>query len=215
MRRVNLILLVAMLGGGCAAHAAFKPETIDIDGHQLVIKGWSHEGRFCIELKLRPGDKVTSLHRLALVRPDGKKLEPHTWQDKTPEPPRISVGFGVGGIGGGEGEGEGGLGGGMGMSFPLGGGKASKVTDLEACWKLADAAAEITDCTLEVSVVSVVIRRATVTTVPLAMAVHRDEEPKSQTQPRDKAKDEPSAKDLVREIDFTQKGPPKKSTQTI
>lgn len=98
MRSIGLLILAGMLGSGCAPHASFKPETIEVKKHSLVIKGWTQKDQFCIELELKPGNKVTSLHSVALVTPDGKKLDPASWDDRTREPPRISVGFGVGGI---------------------------------------------------------------------------------------------------------------------
>ena len=220
MRWTGLLVLVGMLGSGCAPQASFKPETIEVKKHSLVIKGWTHKDQFCIELKLKPGNKMTSLHGVALVTPDGKKLDPASWDDRTPEPPRFSVGFGVGGIGGGGRHGEhggrsrGGAGMGMGVGFPLGGRRGNKVTAIKACWKLAKSVGPITDCTLEVSLVSVVIKKAEITTVPLAMALHPEEKPK-EGEPTDKPTKDKPAKDIVREIDFTQKGPPTTKSQTL
>ncbi len=225
MRWTGLLILVGMLGSGCAPQAAFKPETIEVKKHSLVIKGWTHKDQFCIELELKPGNKMTSLHSVALVTPDGKKLAPGSWDDRTPEPPRMSVGFGVGGIGGGGGDrgggdrgdggrGGGGVGMGMGVGFPLGGGRGNKITAIEACWRITKSIGPITECTLEVSLVSVVIKKAEVTTVPLAMVWHPEEKPKEGTTTDKPAKDKP-AKDIVREIDFTQKGPIKTKSQTL
>ena len=41
-------------------------------------------------------DKNMSLHSVSVVAPDGTRADPADWRDKTPEPPRLSVGFGVG-----------------------------------------------------------------------------------------------------------------------
>jgi hypothetical protein len=214
-----------MLSSGCAVQASFEPETIEVNGHTLVIKGWTEKGEFCIELSLRPGDEATSLHSVSLVTADGQGLDPGRWEDKTPEPPRMSVGFGVG-FGGrrerhgyheGPYDGRSGRRGstitGTGVSFPLGGRKGDRVTAIEACWKLTDAVTPIARCTLEVRLVSVVIKKAEVTTVPLAMVFHVDDE--DDDAPGDEEKDDKSAKELVREVDFTMKGPPKTKSQDL
>lgn len=212
MRWTGLLVLVGILGSGCAPQAAFKPETIKVKKHSLVIKGWTQKDKFCIELELKPGNKMTSLHSVALVTPDGKKLDPASCEDRTPQPPRISVGIGIGGIGGGGGHhGDGGGGGmGMGVGFPLGGRRGRKITAIKACWKTTKPVGAVTDCTLEVRLVSVVVKKAEVTTVPLALAWHGEEKPKEGEPTKDKP-----AKDLVREIDFTQKGPPTTKEQTL
>ena len=220
MRTTCLLALVGMLGSGCAAHASFKPETIDVNGHTLVIKGWTGAGEFCIELRLKSEDKKTSLYAVSVVTPDGRRLDPATWRDETPEPPRIGLGFGLGlggiGRGGHHGGDHGGRAGwgvvpGVGTGVPLGGGKDGRITAVKACWKLADVATPITDCTLDVSVVSYVLKKAEVTTAPLAMTLAAAPEPETQpSAPKDAGDDEKSVKDLVREIDFTAKGPPEK-----
>ncbi len=225
---ICVLVLMGTLGAGCTPQASFEPETIDVDGHALVIKGWTSDGRFCIELKLDASDKDTSLYTAEMVTPDGGRIEPANWSDETPEPPKMSIGFGMGmggrssrsssGGGGGDCEEEGGgrhrsggresgSGGGifsgLGLGVPLGG-KADRITAVKACWDLAGVNSPITDCTLEVSLVSYVMKKAEVTTVALAMS-HPQQEDDS---PKDT--DDESAKDLVREIDFTAKAPPER-----
>ncbi len=224
MHRICLLTLVVvgMLGAGCAPHANFKSETIDVNGDALVIKGWSGDGNFCIELTLEPHDEQTSIYSVSVIKPDGQAVDPSNWSDKTPEAPKMNVGFGVGlgmlgssksgghrrevrregghrsGRSGGSGWG---LSPGVGVGVPLGGGKDDRITAIKACWELTAIGAALTECTLEVSLVSSVVNKVKLTRIPLAMAIAPEDETEKQKD------DTESVKDLVREIDFTAKGP--------
>jgi hypothetical protein len=217
MRRViALSLLVSLAPVGCVPQAHFRQETIQVAPNQIRLKGWTEKGRLCVELELRPGDETFSLHSVHLVDARGTKTAPSEWKDTTPQAPDLRVGFGVGfPIGGGHGDHHpaphGDEGGGTrvvpgtGVSFPLsGGGKDGRTTAVRACWDLTETTRNVTACTLEVNLASSRRDRIEVTTVILAMA-HPEDDDSPEHQPRE---DEPTARDLVREIDFTLKSPP-------
>ncbi len=196
------------------------------------------KSEFCVKIELKRHHDNVSLHSLNLVRPDGTKLDPHNWKDQTPRraAPRVSLGFGIpiGGGGGHHGEGGGHGRGGVltpGFSVPLGkDGSGASITKVTACWPLAVLkGGDIAKCDMEVNLSRMSRARITIVTLTMAMAHHPDEEkdetktPATQpattpvtvpvtapaTQPTEKKDDTQSVKDLISEIDFTQKGPVK------
>ncbi|MBT3200033.1 MAG: hypothetical protein HN350_08950 [Phycisphaerales bacterium] len=215
---------------GCSPIDSFKPEVIRIDEGEITIKGWVDEkkSRFCIKIELKDQRETVSLHSLNVVRPDGTKAAPHDWKDQTPRsaPPRVSLGFGIG-LGGRSGgsrhHGEGHhSGGGLGtvltpgVSFPLQKEKSTKsITKVTACWTLRSLKSDdVSKCDMEINLASMSRDKITITTVTLAMAHHedKDDEPKVATAPppkEEKKQENQTAKDLISEIDFTQKGPVK------
>jgi hypothetical protein len=118
-----------------------------------------------------------------------------------------------------------------GMVVPLNPARKDRaITAVEASWQLAaDGAAEaLAGCTMEVKLVEVREKRIDMTTVPLAMTC-RDDEPEEGTaapvpttapavdeRKEDRpAQPETSARDLVREIDFTLKAPPRTKSMSL
>ena len=211
---------LVLLAAGCNPYASFQPETLEIGQDKLTIKGWTHGDRFCAEIRLDSPQQALYLHNVNLIAPGGQKHAPDKWEDKTPKPPTVGLSIGMGfGLGGGghtdphTGRTEGGSGTSIvpAVGVPLKLGKDSKgITAIKACWKVSKdkSTSPVTDCTLEVNLSSIQPDKIEVTTVSLAMAVHEDEEDTSAEQ----EKDPQSAKDIVREIDFTLKGPPKTKT---
>jgi hypothetical protein len=137
--------------------------------------------------------------------------------------------------GGPGGQGRAGGGGGFrllpGMVVPLNPSRKDRaITAVEASWELTgEAPAEVlAGCTMEVKLVAVREKRIDMTTVPLAMTC-RDDEPEEgaavpvpTTAPAggERKEDRPaepekSARDLVREIDFTLKAPPRTKSMSI
>ena len=221
------MLLAAILGGvtGCSALPPLTPEAIEVDGHTVLIKGWADGVTFGVDVKLESRDKTCSLYDLAVVTPSGRRLSASNWRDRSPKAPKVNVGFGmgIGGGGGGShhGHSESGHSGGgprvipgVGAGVPLGGGDG-RLTHVEARWRLADLAAGLTDCTLEVGIDRRILRKREITTVPLGMSVaaSADTSPdpaRSATRPDQPPAAGEAAKALIREIDFTAKGPPQK-----
>ena len=120
-----------------------------------------------------------------------------------------------------------------GMVVPLNPARKDRaITAVEASWRLAaDGAAEpepLAGCTMEVKLVAVREKRIDMTTVPLAMACRDDRREEGPSVPvpttapaagerKEDRPDQPekSARDLVREIDFTLKAPPKTKSMSI
>jgi hypothetical protein len=226
-------LASAVIFTGCSVIDSFKPEIIRLDDGKITIKGWVDEKKseFCITIELKKSGETTTLHSLNLVRADGTKSSPHDWTDQTPRkaPPRISLGFGVGlgGRSGGERHGEGHDGGGdrggglgtvlrPGISVPLQKEKSIRsVTKVTACWTLESLKGDdVSKCDLEVNISKMSREKITVSTLTLAMGYHRDDEKTTTTDPPPKD-DKQTAKDLISEIDFTQKGPVKTKTLDV
>ena len=225
----------AALTSGCSPIDSFKSETIRINDGDITIKGWidQKKSEFCVKIELKRHHDNVSLHSLNVVRPDGTKLDPHHWKDQTPRraAPRVSLGFGIpiGGGGGephGEGGGHGGGRGGIltpGFSVPLGkDDSGTSITKVTACWPLAVLKGrDISECDMEVNLSRMSLAKISIVTLTMAMAHHQDEEktgaelPATQpattpaTQPAENEDDTQSVKDLISEIDFTQKGPVK------
>lgn len=224
---VGLILLAA----GCNPYASFQPETVEIGDNKLIIKGWIQGERFCAEIRLDSKQTGLVLHSVNLISADGQKHSPDKWEDKTPKARTVPVSFGLGfGFGGGghsrgrgyEDREYGGRGAGADdgggttimpkVGFPLKLGKDPEgVSAVQACWKVSKDAgtSPVTGCTLEVNLASVQKDKIEVTTVTLAMAVHEDEDDEKTPAKPDAQQ---SAKDIISEIDFTLKGPPKTKT---
>jgi hypothetical protein len=208
-----------LLASGCSPQASFQPETLEIGPGRLTVKGWTRSDRFCIELRLDSAQRAWYLHSVHLVAPDGREHPPDNWNDKTPKPPTVGVSLGMGFRAGGEGHGEphpehaegGGTSIAPGVGFPLKLGRDSKgITAIEACWDVSrdGRTSPVEGCTLEVNLSSMQPDRIEVATVSLAMAYHEDEDsapaPDEDGQP---------ARETVREVDFTLKGP--EETRTI
>lgn len=208
----------AIMLSGCSVVDSFKPEVIRIDDGEITIKGWidAKKSLFCIKIELKKQAETVTLHSLNVVRPDGTKAAPHEWKDQTPRkaPPRLSLGFGVGlgGLGGHHGEGfdhgpEHGTVLKPGFSVPLQREKSNRsVTKVAACWKIeALKSNDVSQCNLEVNLSRISQDKISLTTLTLAMTHHEDEK-KTVPPPEDNKQ---TAKDLIGEIDFTQKGPVK------
>jgi hypothetical protein len=210
---------VAVLSG-CSVVDSFKPEVIRIDDGEITIKGWvdAKKSVFCIKIELKKHTETAGLHSLNLVRPDGTKSAPDEWKDQTPRKsaPRLSLGFGIGlgSGGGGEHHGEG-IGHGApgrtvlrpGFSVPLQKDKSGRsVTRVTACWKTKPLkGGDVSKCDLEVNISRMSRDKISLTTLTLAMGRHENEK-KTDSPPEN---DKQTAKDLISEIDFTQKGPVK------
>jgi len=220
---------VAILSG-CSVVDSFKPEVVRIDDGEVTIKGWldAKKSVFCVNIQLKKQAETVTLHSLNLVRPDGTKSAPDEWKDQTPRksPPRLSMGFGFGlGGGGRDVHHPDGLsdGGGSrtvlrpGFSVPLQKEKSTKsVTRVTACWKteaLKAANIDAPQCDLEVNLARMDRDKISLTTLVLAMVYHEDE--KKTAPPPEKDKDKQTTKDLIREIDFTQKGPVKSKSLDV
>jgi len=222
-------LMAAAILSGCSPIDAFKPEVIRIDQGEITIKGWIDEKKavFCVKIELRKHPETVTLHSLNVVSPDGARIQPHNWKDQTPRnaPPRVSVGFGIpiGGRGGdghySEGYHHGRRPGGVltpGVSFPLQKENSGRsVTRVTACWRLDTIKdKDPSKYSLEVNLSQTSVDKISLITLTLAMAHHQEEE-KTETAPPpdkkedDKKDDQQTAKDLISEIDFTQKGPVK------
>jgi len=201
---------------------SFEPEVFPIDGGEIAVKGWdeSEKCKLAVNVRLKRSSQNLTLHSLNLVRPDGTKLPPDSWEDKTPRssPPRISfgVGLGLGGAGGdsvhhAHGASESGTRTLLvpGFSVPLKK-EDSKgtVTNVTACWKTKGTlkGEDLSRCDLEVNLARIERDEIALTTVVLGMGYHEDEE-EEQDEPSEDDKE--AAKQLIREIDFTQKGPPR------
>lgn len=222
---VFLIFFAAVVSG-CSVVDSFQPEVVEIEAGEISIKGWVNlkKSRFCVEIHLKPDAKSVTLHSLNLVLPDGSKLAPDSWKDQTPEPSQTGFSFGFGFSSGGgrhdeygdrEGDHDDGHRGGrrstmgMGAMIPLGKkGSARTVTQGRACWMLNDRLGEaaVTKCDLEVNLARTEREEITLTTLLLSMVYHSEKAPKEEKPPEEKKK---TAKDLIREIDFTQKQPVK------
>jgi hypothetical protein len=210
-------LVSAAVLSGCSVIDSFKPEVIRIGAGEITIKGWidSKKSEFCVKIELRKHAQTVTLHSLNVVRADGTKLAPHRWKDQTPRraAPRFSLGFGIP-IGGGGGHhphgGHGGHGGVLapGVSVPLGEDNSGRrITRVTACWKLASLkGADVSKCDLEVNLARMARDKISLTTLALAMSHHQDEKKKDDPPPDENKQ---TAKDLISEIDFTQKGPVK------
>lgn len=219
---VVLVLASISAVSGCSVVNSFKPEVIEIDDGQVTIKGWldAKKSLFCVKIQLKARAETVTLHSLNLIGADGTKSAPDNWKDQTPRKPtpRVSFGFGFG-LGGDRGHhphGHGGGhdgGGGMivrpGFSVPLQKEKSTRsVTSVTACWKigaLKSAGVDVSQCDLEVNLARMARDKISLTTLVLAMDYHEDEK---KADPPPEA-DKQTAEDLIREIDFTQKGPVK------
>ncbi len=193
MRSIILVIVAGLCVSGCAPYSSFQPETMEVGGNKLTVKGWTENMSFCTRVHLRPANRTTSLESLHLVTPSGRRIAPSRWEDKTSRAPRVSMGFGVGlPLGRSDHGVEGERSGvsptvGTGVAVPLTSGRDHGITDVQACWKLTSESTPVTNCTLEVNVRSVNIQQVRVTPVLLAM-----------THPSVPQDGEPS----VREVDF-------------
>jgi hypothetical protein len=220
-RAIWFVLLSGAFFSGCSIVDSFQPEVVPTDGGQITIKGWEEvdNSKFNVTIALKPSSQNVTLHSVNLRCPDGEELAPDACKDETPRssPPRLSFGIGFGLGGGSEhgahpphGDADGGTGAILapGVSVPLSKeGSKSAVTKVAACWNTDDKlkGVDLSNCELEVNLARTERDHIALTTVVLGMAYHQDEEKKDDTQPED---DKEKTKELVREIDFTQKGPP-------
>ena len=164
--------------------------------NSLALKGWTVDDLLHVEIRLESKDNATSLHSVHLVTPDGQQHRPTKWEDKTSRSTGTAIGIGMGVPGLGRHEGAPGVGQPtVGTSIPLGGKGGRGITDVNARWDLTGISAPLTNCRLEVVLVSVVIRDARMTTLPLLLlqpeTVYRT----------------PGSRD-VREVDFATERPP-------
>lgn len=236
MRRCGpAVCVLVVLLAGCATRPELQPEVFASDSGQITIEGWTEKDEFHVALELKTDDEATTLHSLQLVDRDGEKHAPTRWSDKTPKPPKVSVGIGLGFGGRGDhghhaAERRSGGFGGVGLSFPLtGSGRGKKVTAVEACWRLTEGTEHLEKCTLEVNLASVRADKIEVTTFPLAMAPcreTREEEgepsgeeidlvPTAPPPEREESEEAEEGEDLIREIDFTLKRPPTKKVIAV
>ena len=215
-RGTLLVALSVTFASGCSVVDSFEPEVFQIDGGEITTKGWTEveKSEFKVNVALKPGAGNLTLHSLNLVCPDGKKLPPDSWKDKTPRSaaPRLSFGMGFGLGGGGGHHPDADSGGGSrtmltpGVSVPLAKENSKgTVTNVSACWKTPEDL-DLSQCDLEVNLARTQRDEITLTTLVLEMGYHEDEKKEDDESPED---DKETAKDLIREIDFTQKGPPK------
>ena len=207
---VVFVFLVAVVSG-CSVVDSFHPETLQIEAGEIRIKGWVRveKSRFCVDIRLKPTAKNTTLHSLNLVLPDGSKLSPNSWKDKTSPPPQMGFSFGFGGGGGGHHPHDEGGGSRIatGASIPLKKDSKRTATHVRACWELDERlrGVDISKCDLEINLICIERKKITMETLLLIMAYHPLETPEKEKNNEEKKK---TAKELIHEIDFTQKHPP-------